>query len=160
MNGSAGNKASGAPEKRDGAEPVLSLTTVHRMLPLVQRIVADVLGSQEALDRLLPEQDRLDRKRRSLAWPERQRRYQVSEDVAAADRRLQEALAELQELGVSLLDPELGRVGFPTIVNDRRAFFSWRPGEESLRHWHFAGENVCRIIPAAWLSEITMSSKN
>jgi hypothetical protein len=160
MNGSAGNKASGAPGKPERSETVLSLSTVHRMLPLVQRIVDDILRNQKSLERLVPEQDRLDRKRRSLPWPERQRRYQVREDVTIAERDLQEALTELQILGVSLLDPELGRVGFPTMVNNRRAYFSWRPGDEGLRHWHFIGENVCRTIPAAWMKEISLSSKN
>src|SRR2546422_4983525 len=137
MNGSTGNM-SGAPEKR--GEIVLSLSTVQRMLPLVQRIVDDILQNQKALERLSPEQDRLDRQRRSLAWPQRQRRYQLREELSGAEHGLQEAFTELQGLGVALLNPDEGRVGFPTRVNDRPAFFSWRPGEE-LRFWHFAEDS-------------------
>ena len=106
MNGSTGNMASGAPEQR--GEIILSLSTVQRMLPLVQRIVDDILLHQKTLLRLSPEQDRLDRQRRSLAWPERQRRYQVREDVLTAENGLQTALHELQELGVVLLDYRRG----------------------------------------------------
>jgi len=154
MSGSTGNMASGAPEKR--GEIILSLSTVQRMLPLVRRIVDDILRHQKTLDELTPEQNRLDRARRSLAWPERQRRYQIHEDFASAEGGLQEAFLELQELGVALLDPEVGRIGFPTRVNDRPAFFSWRRGEESLNYWHFADDSVLRPIPAAWMREISV----
>ena len=67
------------------------------------------------------------------------------------------ALAELQELGVELLDPAVGRVGFPTVVNDRPAFFSWRLGEEVLEHWHFVGETIRRAIPTAWTADVQSS---
>ncbi len=158
MNGSTGNMASGAPEQR--GEIILSLSTVQRMLPLVQRIVEDILLHQKALERLGPEQENLDRQRRQLAWPERQRRYQLREDAAGVERGLQEALHELAGLGVALLDFELGRVGFPTRVNDRPAFFSWKPGEDGLRFWHFAEETDFRPIPAAWMKELVLAGKS
>src|SRR5262245_5547190 len=157
MNGSTGNMASGAPEQR--GEIVLSLSTVQRMLPLVQRIVDDILLYQNSVQQLGPEHDRLDRQRRTLAWPQRQRRYQLRDQLAEIERGLHDAMQELQDLGVALLDPEVGRVGFPTRVNDRPAYFSWRHGEEGLRHWHFADDSVFRPIPAAWMKEITLAGK-
>jgi hypothetical protein len=160
MNGSTGNKAFGASEKPERGDVILSLSTAQRMLPLVQRIVEDILNKQEALARLAPEQEQLFRQRRALAWPERQRRYQIQEEIAAAERSLGEAQEEIQTLGLALLDAEIGRVGFPTLVNDRRAFFSWRPGEDSLQSWHFAEESMCRPIPTAWMREISLARKS
>jgi hypothetical protein len=159
MNGSTGNKASGASESPDRGEVFLSLSMAQRMVPLVQRIVEDVLHNQQVLERLHPEQEKLDRQRRHLDWPQRQKRYQLREEVSQAEHALQESLDEMQSLGVALLDPDIGRVGFPTLVNDRRAYFSWRPGEEGLNSWHFAGENVCRPIPNSWLREIAVAAK-
>jgi hypothetical protein len=150
MNGSRENMASGAPEKSDWRDRVMNLETARRMVPLVQRIVADILARQHSLDLLLPEQERLDRTKRSLAWPERRRRYQVREDVAQAELALEAAGAELQELGVALLDPVVGRVGFPTVVNEKAAFFSWQSGQEGVNGWHFANETRSRPIPPAW----------
>jgi hypothetical protein len=140
----------------------MNLITARRMLPLVQRIVHDILNDQQTLERLQPEQERLDRQRRELRWPERQRRYQLREEIGGVERRLQEALLELQGLAVALLDPQAGRIGFPTIVNDRRAYFSWRPGEESIRSWHFAEETACRPIPPSWLKvgDISLTGKS
>lgn len=155
MNGSTENRAPGASEKPGRRDVILTITVAQSMLPLVRRIVTDIVEIEQSLTRLRPEQDRLDRKRRSLDWPERQRRYQVHEQILAAERHQLEAIAELAGLGVTLIDASKGQVGFPTRVNDRRAFFSWKSGEDSLRYWHFNGEDVRRTIPAHWLEENT-----
>jgi len=150
MNGSTENAAHGASEKPERREKVFNLGTAKRMLPLVQRIVADILQNQRDLGQLLPEQKCLDRERRTLSWPQRSRRYLVQEEIATAERHIQEALAELANLGLVLLDADEGRVGFLTVVNGRRAFFSWRSDEKDIRFWHFPEENSRRPIPPSW----------
>ena len=99
---------------------------------------------------LQPERARLDRRRQALAWPERARRYQLHDEITALQEVRRQTLAELEALGVALLDAAAGLVGFPTIVNDRPAFFSWRPGEEGLRFWNYAGDRNRRPVPEAW----------
>jgi len=161
MSGFPGNTASNASERPDRRETAMNLLTARRMLPLVQRIVEDILSDQKSLERLQPEQERLERHRRDLRWPERQRRYQIQEEITGLERRLQDAASELQGLALALLDARAGRIGFPTIVNDRRAYFSWRPGEDTIRSWHFAEETACRPIPASWLKvgDISLTGK-
>ena len=158
MSGSKGFRTPDATDKSERGATNLNLKTVQRMLPLVQRIVDDILAHQQAIGRLQPEEEVLDQRKRVLAWPQRQRRYQVKEEMARADLGLHDALAELHELGVILLDNARGRVGFPTIVNDRRAYFSWYPGEDGLHSWQFADEDVTRPIPVAWLKEISLAA--
>ena len=94
MSGFPGNTASNAYERPDRRETAMNLLTARRMLPLVQRIVADILSHQKSLERLQPEQERLDRQRRDLRWPQRQRRYQL-QDIAINGRgiRLDRAFA-------------------------------------------------------------------
>jgi hypothetical protein len=150
MSGFAENTAHDASEKPERRETVIHLGVACRMLPLVRQIVDDVLADRRRLNQLRPEQERLDRQRRTLAWPDRARRYQIQEELAAAQKHLQEALEELEGLGIELLDARDGRVGFPTLVNNTRAYFSWRPSEEGLHYWHFAGETLRRPIPVAW----------
>jgi hypothetical protein len=159
MSGSKGFRTPDASDKPERGEVNLSLRTVQRMLPLVQRIVDDILACQKAVVQLQPQEASLDRQKRELAWPERARRYQIKEEMAQADISLQDALSELRDLGVVLLDSEQGRVGFPTLVNNRRAYFSWHPGEDGLHSWQFADEDVTRPIPLAWLKEISYSGK-
>jgi hypothetical protein len=158
MSGSRSYSTSDASEKPERTEVVLSLKTVQKMLPLVQRITSDILTNRRAILRLQPEEDRLDRQKRLLDWPQRQRRYQVKEELVMADRAAQEASAELHELGLLMLDDLIGRIGFPTLVNNRRAYFCWHPGDDSLQHWQFADEVVQRPIPDTCLKEITLTT--
>ncbi len=140
---------------------VLDLDTVRRMLPLVERVVDDIVASRQVLDRLQPEQEQLDRCRRTLAWPDRLRRYNNRDELARAEDRLQDALAELDVLGIELVDAVKGRVGFPTVLNGRPAFYSWQPGEASIGYWHHPGEHLRRPIPDSLLNnaEPSLSSR-
>ncbi|HEX5272214.1 MAG TPA: DUF2203 family protein, partial [Gemmataceae bacterium] len=119
MSGSNETRASEPFEKRGSHDRVLTWAAANRMLPLVRRVVADVLDCQRRLALMHPEKDRLDRHRNDLSWPERARRYHLDEDIASDERALRAAFAELEALGVALLDVETGRVGFPTKVNKR-----------------------------------------
>jgi hypothetical protein len=149
MNGSTENRAGNAPEK-SGREAVLNLGTARKMVPLVAHIVGEILDLHHRLRVLEPEQARLDSQRRTLDWPARSRRYQVRDELAHLESKLKAAREELEHLGVTLFDPAKGRVGLPTKVNGHRAFFSWMPGDEGLRFWHFVGEPTRRAIPANW----------
>ncbi|HYV35042.1 MAG TPA: DUF2203 family protein [Gemmataceae bacterium] len=162
MNGSKGNAAFSAFEHPEGRDIVHNLNTANRMLPLVQRVVDDILADRKELCRLQPEQDRLERHKRELVWRERQHRYQVQEQLASTEQHLENALEELHSLGLVLLDTDMGQIGFPTLVNDRRAFFCWRPGEKSLTTWQFAEEPIPRPIPSVWweVAEESVSAKN
>jgi hypothetical protein len=148
---------SDASEKPERNEVVLSLRTVQKMLPLVQKIAQDVVDAHRDIAQLHPDEARLDRERHSLDWPGRKKRYEVKEAVAKAQKQLDFALAELRELGLVMLDEFDGRVGFPTLVNNRKAYFSWHLGEERLQHWRFADEEVDRPIPAPWLKELSFA---
>lgn len=155
MSGFTGRRASGAPEQSGAEERVLTWGHSSAMLPLVARIARDILGHQELLSRLYSERDHLDRHRHGLSWPERSRRYQVNEEIAGIETSLRDVLTELDGLGLTLLDPAEGLVGFPTLVNDRRAYFSWKPGEERLGFWCYAGDLHRRSIPSEWTLEAT-----
>lgn len=144
------NRASNPAGKPRRKDTHLDLKTARRMLPLVRSIVTDIIGNQQVLTRLTPEQERLDRHRRDLVWQERERRYQVREEIATLEKKLANARTELTELGITLIDGEAGMVDFPTKVNSRAAAFSWQVGEDGISYWHYAGEELKRPIPTDW----------
>jgi hypothetical protein len=160
MSGSRSYPTSDASEKPERSEVVLSLTTVYKMLPLVQQIASDIVKSHQAIIQLQPEEERLDSFRRNLNWPMRKRRYEIKEELAKADKDLEVAHSELRELGVVVLNELEGRIGFPTMVNNRPAYFSWHHGDTALRHWVFADEEAERPIPASWLKELGVASSS
>ena len=162
MNGFTENTTSGASEKPSRRDVVLTWDTACRMLPLVRHIVGDIVSRWQHLAQVQLEKERLDRHKRTLTWPERSRRYQLQEETAAGEKHLHEALTELQGLGVALFSPAQGLIGFPTRVNERPAFFSWQPGEESLQFWHFEEGSERLPIPVHWMkpSGVRLRSKS
>jgi hypothetical protein len=141
---------SGASERRGTVERLLTWGESRAMLPLVGRVARDVIRHRERLAQLFPERDRLERNRHTLDWPQRQRRYQIQEEIITAEKELCAVEAELDLLGVIVLEASTGLVGFPTMVNNRPAFFSWMPEEETLTYWNFADDTARRPIPEDW----------
>jgi hypothetical protein len=137
-------------ERGEGPGVLLTWGAARNMLPLVSRIAQDIADCDDRLACLRVEKARLDRLRDSLAWPERARRYELNEEIATRETELRQLRAELEAIGVVLLEARTGLVGFPTIVNDRAAFFSWRPGEETLGWWNFAEDLERRPVPEQW----------
>lgn len=140
------NRAGASEKSRKKRQP-LDLGTARRMLPLVQRIVSDIVLDSEQLARYAFEQDGLDRNKSTLSWPERQRRYAIQGEVTRLETRLDDQRRELDSLGAILMNRSLGHVGFPTVVNGKPAYFSWQLGEEGVHFWHFDGESTRRPIP-------------
>ena len=145
------NRAPDSPEKSHRNAVTLDLRTARNMLPLVQSIVEDIRTHHVRLHELTPEQDRLERNRRTLNWTERDRRYNITEEIRTAERNLTTAVTELGTLGVELVDPVVGSVDFPTRINGRSAAFSWKHGEDALNFWHYADEGQRRPIPSDWV---------
>jgi len=148
--------AHGSSEKPGKGPAAMDLTTSQRMLPLVARIVRDIVADRQELQRLLPEQGRLDRQKRALDWNDRFRRYAIQAEIQGCENHLHEATEELGRLGLVLEDEINGQVGFPTVVYGRTAYFSWRLGEEVIEYWHFSKESLRRSVPANW----SKSAKN
>lgn len=144
------NRASGRAEKARRRARTLDLPTTRRMLPLVQRIVSDIVRDHGELNRFAFEQEGLDRDKRNLNWTERQRRYTLQGEVTRLQSRLEEERKELDRLGAVLVSPTVGQVAFPTVINDQEAYFSWQLGEDGVLYWHFDGEATRRPIPPQW----------
>ena len=152
-------RAFGSSAKSKRKDVNLDLNTVRQMLPLVQSIVNDIIVSHERLNQLAPEQENLDRHRHDLVWMERERRYHIKDEVIAAEKAYKDAIHELKELGLALLDETTGRIGFPTRINGRSTVFSWQPGEDNVQYWNYEEENQRRPIPQDWVSGTPMRLK-
>ena len=154
MSESRSYSTSDASENPERIEVILSLPTVQKMLPLVRHIAADILAQHSAVERMQPEEARLDRRKRELDWPGRQRRYQIKEELAA-DARLQ-AARRVARTSRASTTAGLAFRRWSTIAG----IFSWHPGEDALHSWQFADEDVQRPIPAAWFKEITVEANS
>lgn len=149
---SSPNRASNPSGKPRRKEISLDYATTRQMLPLVRSIVTDIVDASKRLAALAPEQETLDEHRRLLTWASRQRRYAIRDEVVQTEKVLADATAELDNLGLRLVDAPNGRVDFPTRINGRSAAFSWQLGEDAVSFWRYGGEDLRRPIPADWQS--------
>src|SRR4051812_6469998 len=144
-------RAFGASAKSKRKDVNLDLPTARQMLPLVKSIVADIVDRKTQLNKLHPEQESLERHRRDLAWVERERRYHIQEEIVATEGAYKQAVSELRELGLAMVDVSSGRVAFPTRINGRPAMFTWQPGEDGVNFWSYEDEDLRRPIPNEWV---------
>jgi hypothetical protein len=118
-----------------------TLTEANRSLPLVRRIVADIVQAQQVASELHTQAELLSGRDQQDAQGELQR--QVS--------RLQEYVDELTEVGVELKDYHVGLIDFIARHQGRDIYLCWKLGEDQITHWHelqdgFAGRQPVSLL--------------
>ena len=121
----------------------------NNTLPLVSRIMADIVHENDRLQEVLPrlKEVRMRARRNPAAAEELE---SLRNDVAAVSSRLEGYLDELAQIGCVFKGPQ-GLVDFYSMRNGRPVFLCWRYGERDVRYWHeldggFAGRQM--IEPA------------
>lgn len=106
----------------------------NRTLPLVSRIMADIVEENGRLQELLPSlKEARGRARRNPAALEALGRLRT--EVAAISARLEGYLEELAKVGCVFKGPQ-GLVDFYSMREGRPVFLCWRYGEDEIRWWH------------------------
>ena len=122
-----------------------TLDMANRMLPLVSRIVRDILDHyrdwQQAVE-AFEVATALSRANQPSA--ETERLQGRAQDLA---HDIQGFLAELTSLGVEFKGFELGLVDFPGEVDGRPILWCWQYGESSVQHWHDAASGYAGRQP-------------
>jgi hypothetical protein len=119
----------------DGDVRLFTLEEAERTLPLVRRIVADLVEAYPAWRAGVGEYEAL-----SLgASPERGESAEMiaaREAVTAHASRIDGYLRELGEIGCVFKGFDAGLVDFRSLREDRPIFLCWHLGEERITHWH------------------------
>lgn len=107
----------------------------NRTLPLVSRIVADVVARHQELELL----------RRTAKTAQHDEHGASTRQADAQDLETQASLivnglndliAELERIGCDLKDLQSGMVDFPARRNGQEILLCWQPGEPEIRYWH------------------------
>lgn len=122
----------------------LSAEDVHRRLPLVRAIVADLVPlHRDLVDR----RERLANVRK-LPGGKRQERSlyaeeleHIEQEIAHDEETLQGYVAELESLGGVVRDAESGLIEFAGRLEENRVYFGWEPGSDDLSYWRSAEED-------------------
>jgi len=117
---------------------VFTVEQANRTLPLVRRIVEDVVAQYRRWQDRVREFEVVSM--RSTADRQDSRAQELEREVQALAVEIAGFEAELAELGVELNKQyDLGLVDFPTVIGGRRAYLCWRLGEPSVQYWRDVG---------------------
>lgn len=106
----------------------------NRTLPLVRRIVEDIVVSHQRWRERILELDLLASSGRADAPDARATELEREAQVLARDIDAFEG--ELHRLGIVLKDRRLGLIDFPAVVEGRQVWLCWRLGEPSVQFYH------------------------
>jgi len=120
-----------------------SLEQANRSLPLVQRVVTDIVLTRE-------EATRLQSKLEEAAGKEHKR---VQEDLDLAIEHLEDFVDELTEIGCELKDYRMGLVDFTGRHLGRDVCLCWKLGEEQIGYWHEQDKGFSGRQPVTTLRE-------
>jgi hypothetical protein len=116
-----------------------TLAEANRRLPLVRRIVADIIA-------LYP-----DLRERALAATrgggEGATGARLDGALQQEAERIEELVRELESLGCSFKGFEEGLVDFPARLEGRTVWLCWRYDEPSITHWHELSEGYAGRQP-------------
>ena len=121
-----------------------TLESANRSLPLVRRIVTDIVKEYEHIAQVEARTEEATSAGRSEAV------VRLRDEHANGLERLRDLSDELAQIGCELKDGEKGLVDFPAVRDGCDIYLCWRIGEERVEHWHeldagFAGR---RRVPA------------
>ena len=120
------------------------LAEANRTLPLVRRIVGDIVKTHGLVLRLQAEMERAPGAREQAATQGR-----LDQSVG----RLEDYVDELSEVGCELKDYQVGLIDFVGRHEARDVYLCWKLGEEQIAYWHEMNAGYAGRQPVATLKE-------
>lgn len=111
-----------------------TVESANRTLPLVRRIVEDIVRSYARWEDLRREFEIVGGNRR--ADEDDPRAERLERDLQALAEEIAGFIAELESLGVEFKGYELGLVDFPGEIGGEPVYLCWQLGEPSVQFWH------------------------
>ncbi|MEP6618534.1 MAG: DUF2203 domain-containing protein [bacterium] len=126
---------------------LFTVEQADRTLPLVRRIVEDIVRAHRAWEEALAELDlTVSGTHPDLADP---RSVLLEKKIQAMARELDGFQAEVEAIGIQLKDRRTGLVDFPSELDGRPVLLCWRLGESSVQFWHDADSGFAGRQPLA-----------
>ncbi|MCH2180295.1 MAG: DUF2203 domain-containing protein [Mariniblastus sp.] len=118
-----------------------TVDTANAMLPLVKRIVADMLRLQKTVQRQRERLSVIDQLQDTTDQPEYQEELaDIRGSMQGEEQQLEACVRELNALGVEPQMPFDGSVDFPAVLNRRAVCLCWHPDDAGVEYWHEMGE--------------------
>jgi hypothetical protein len=104
----------------------------NKTLPLVRRIVTDIVAAHAERAELIKEYAHLDHDLEAMKI----RRRELDELLRDLTDRINAHIDELEKIGVVFKGFEPGLVDFYAMMDNREVFLCWKLGETQIDYWH------------------------
>jgi hypothetical protein len=134
------------PTEGSASIKIFTVAQANRTLPLVSRIVSDVVAEHPRWRQLVAEYEVAALSSRPDTG-ESVEQLRLRAEIDAVARRIESYARELSAVGCQLKSYEQGTVDFYARHHQRLVLLCWRLGEEAVAHWHeldtgFGGRQV------------------
>jgi hypothetical protein len=120
-----------------------TLAQANKSLPLVQRIVGDIVRTHSAAARLQEE----------LGYCSPKRQTEIKDRLELAMHHLEDYVDELSEIGVELKDSQAGLIDFTGRHRGHDICLCWKFGEDKVGYWHECDSGFAGRQPVSTLEE-------
>jgi hypothetical protein len=120
-----------------------TLAEANRTLPLVSRVVSDIVSTHTKAVQLTKEMEGTPAKEQPT----------LQRSLDSAMSRLEDFVDELTEIGCDLTDYEQGMIDFTGRHRGRDVCLCWKLGEASVAHWHELDAGAAGRQPVSILVE-------
>lgn len=122
-----------------------SLQQANSTLPLVQRIVTDIVQVHKTATTLQGQIDKMESNSK--------KRREIEKDIESAMERSHNLVEELTSVGAELKDPQSGLIDFIGRHQGRDVYLCWKLGEAKITHWHELDAGFAGRQPISTLQE-------
>lgn len=113
---------------------LFTVDQANRTLPLVRRIVEDVVREHQRWQEGIVELDLIGSATQpSMPDP---RVVALEQKIQGIAREIDAFQRELEALGIQLKDRRIGLIDFPSELDGRPMLLCWKLGESSVQFWH------------------------
>jgi hypothetical protein len=124
---------SAAPSTRLQGMQLFTVDHANRTLPLVRKIVEDIVREHRRWQEAIVELDAIVSTHAPLP---NDAATALEREISRIARDLDALESELSALGIQLKDRRIGLIDFPSEMDGRRVLLCWRLGEPSVQFWH------------------------
>ncbi len=127
-----------------------SVQTANQMLPLLERIVSDLIALTKDLAVQQPQIHSIQKLRKPANFSVFTDELVAIKEAFNTDRqRLESCQRELESLGVHVDSLDEAVIDFPAFMNRRPVMLCWKVGEPEVVHWHEIQEDFRHRKPIA-----------
>jgi hypothetical protein len=117
------------------AHKLFTLAEANRTLPLVKRVVQDIMSVYPEWKDLVSRYELVASQARP-EWGESKEQLDLKAQIDAVARKINSYLGELEQIGCEFKGFDDGLVDFHGRLDEREILWCWKSGEDRITHWH------------------------